>query len=420
MATLKEKRAAAYGQLKEYQAKLKDGGDGLTDDDVKNINDLISQIGDLDKQIGKANETAGLVGKIAALGVGAPTPTTEDETGEKGRTPGEFFVRSLKAAKRSLKEGFKAEFKAATDTQAVGGSAGAYGPYITDIDRNAVKPYQRPLVIADLFGVGTVSGNVIEYPVFGDLEGTSTTVGEGGQKPQVHLADPTWVTDKLGEIAAWFKVTDDMLDDLPWLESEINDYASYNIRQVEEDQLLNGDGLDTHLKGLFARGIQTLGAGTDSNADRLFKTFRMISNDTGLSADGIVINPTDYEALRLSRDNNGQYLGGGFFGGQYGNGTIMQQPPLWGLRTVVTPAVPAGTAVVGAFRQGGKVFRKDGLRIDSTNSHQDDFTNDKVTIRLKERVGLQVKYPKAFVKVTLGQPVGVQSGDGKAPTKSAK
>ena len=81
----------------------------------------------------------------------------------------------------------------------------------------------------------------------------------------------------------------------------------------------------------------------------------------------------------------------------------MQNPPLWGLRTVVTEAVAKGTAIVGAFRLGGKILRKGGLRVESTNSHDTDFTNDKITFRIRERVGLQVKYPKAFVKVTLGK-----------------
>ena len=70
---------------------------------------------------------------------------------------------------------------------------------------------------------------------------------------------------------------------------------------------------------------------------------------------------------------------------------------------MVTEAVAKGTAIVGAFRLGGKILRKGGLRVESTNSHDTDFTNDKITFRIRERVGLQVKYPKAFVKVALGK-----------------
>lgn len=74
-----------------------------------------------------------------------------------------------------------------------------------------------------------------------------------------------------------------------------------------------------------------------------------------------------------------------------------------GLRTVVTEAMTKGTVLVGAFKAGGTIYRKGGLTVESTNSHENDFTNDKITFRVKERLALQVKYPKAFVKVTLGK-----------------
>ena len=76
----------------------------------------------------------------------------------------------------------------------------------------------------------------------------------------------------------------------------------------------------------------------------------------------------------------------------------MQDPPLWGLKTVVTEAIAKGTALVGAFKLGGAVIRKGGLRAES-----DDFTNDLITFRVRERLGLQVKYPKAFVSIALGK-----------------
>ncbi len=144
-------------------------------------------------------------------------------------------------------------------------------------------------------------------------------------------------------------------------------------------------------------------AATDStdNADALFRAMTKIQTATGLSADGIVINPADYQTLRLGKDGNGQYFGGGYFQGQYGNGAVDEQPPLWGVRTVVSPAVAAGTAVVGAFGVAATVYRKGGVRVESTNSHDDDFTNNLITTRIEERVALAVRIPAAFVQVTL-------------------
>src|SRR5690606_5969633 len=99
---------------------------------------------------------------------------------------------------------------------------------------------------------------------------------------------------------------------------------------------------------------ETAADNTD-NADALYRAATKVSTATGLTADAIVINPADYEALRLRKDGNEQYYGGGFFTGPYGNGEADWQPPIWGRRTVVTPAVAAGTAVVGAFATAATV-----------------------------------------------------------------
>lgn len=402
---LKEQRAKLMAQLKEKQAALKAGE--VTDDDVAAIKDLLAQVDQIDEQIAKAEEKADLVRRIAAID-GAPTPTQPDAAADepKGRTVGEKFVNAYrKSGGKRLKAGFGVDLKASTDTQTVGNSDGAYGPYTTLVDRNAVFPYQRPLVVADLFAQGTFGSatNAVKYPVYGEMEGAPTTVAEANAKPQLHMPDPTWVVDGLKEVAGWFAVSDDMLDDLDWLRGEITDYAAYQLQYLEEQQILSGDGSDSNIQGILNRGIQTVAQDKESDADRIFGARTLIQNATGLPVDGIVINPADYQALRLSKDANGQYFGGGYFTGQYGNGGVMNDPPLWGLRTVVTPAISEGTVLMGAFKSGGKVLRKGGLRVESTNSHSDYFTSDKVAIRLKERLTLQVKYPKAFAAITLGK-----------------
>jgi HK97 family phage major capsid protein len=63
--------------------------------------------------------------------------------------------------------------------------------------------------------------------------------------------------------------------------------------------------------------------------------------------------------------------------------------------------VAAKTVAVGAFQASTTVYRKGGVRVESTNSHVDDFTNNLITTRIEERVALAVRIPAATVKVTL-------------------
>lgn len=404
----KEKLAALLKGMQAIVDGAKALGRDLTDEELTALETKNTEATELKATIARQEKGAAL---IASIGSQEPEaePTAEKKAADESksaRSLGDHFVKSMKAAGATLQATkFEAsEFKAATDTQSTGtrGLSGAFGPLVTDVDSDFVLPKRERLVIADLLSSGTVSGNAITYPVFGALEGGTGTVGEGGQKPQLHVADPTWRTDALGEVAGFFKITDDMAEDLEYVVSEINSTAIYDLQFKEEVQLLNGNGTAPNLRGLLNRsGIQTATQGADSTADAIFKAIGKVQAATDFAADGIVINPLDYEELRLNKDGNGQYFGGGYFQGQYGTGEFINEPPIWGRRTVVTNAIAQGTVLVGAFRPA-KAFRKGGLRVESTNSHADDFTNDKITIRVKERLGLQVKYPAAFVKLTLG------------------
>jgi len=392
---LKEMLAAAIKAAQDIVDGAK--GRSMTDTERVEVEAKIAEATNIKAQIKAAEGDDALMGRLASFGAvkggGDDTPA---------KSLGEHFVKSL--GDRSIKgmTRFEApEFKAAADTHGSGGTAGDYGPLVTDIDRSFVLPYQRPLVIADIIPSGPVSGSAITYPVFGALEGNAATVAEGGAKPQIHIADPTWKTDALGEVAAFFKLTDDMAEDLPYVAGEIETTARYDLLLQEEVQILSGGGVSPNLDGIMHRsGVQTAVKGADTVADAIFKTFSLISGASPFAADFIVINPEDYEALRLTKDGNEQYYGGGFFSGTYGNGAIVMEPPIWGRRTVVTQAITAGTFLIGASR-AAKILRKGGLRVESTNSHADDFTNDKITVRIKERLGLQVKWPSAFVKLTL-------------------
>lgn len=403
---LKEQRAAALKAAREIMDNAKAEGRDLTEDEAVKADELLAKADELNVEIKKAEKAQERMKRLAEI--------TDPEADERGRetgakTLGEHFVKTvgdrLVEAKSSGGRFSVAapEFKAATDTQMVGTT---FDPVTTQVDTNIVEGLRRRLQIADLLAQGTLSGNAITYYVEGALEGDFATVAEGAQKPQIHYADPTPVTEALKKIAAFIKESDEMIEDLPFLVSAINNRLLYNLALLEENQVLNGDGAGTNLRGLLNRsGIQTLGATTDpkaGNADQIFKAMTSVSTGSGLDADGIVIHPTDYQTFRLNKDSNGQYYGGGYFQGQYGTGGVQEQPPLWGLRTVVTPAIDAGTVLVGAFRQSSTLYRKGGVRVESTNSEGNDFTNNKVTVRAEERVALATRVPAGLVKVTLG------------------
>lgn len=405
---IKDQRAALLKDARDMVDSAKADGRELTDDEQKSLDEKLVEVKSLDERIERAQKSAETMRQFDAMAQVNPDANPLKDAGPEAKSIGEHFVKHVGARLAQIKgvQGASVaapEFKAATDNQVTNG--GAFTNVLTQYDRTIIQGFRPRPVIADLLGSGTLTGNAISYFVEGAREGNFTTVAEAGAKPQIHYVDPVQVTDALKKIAGFIKLTDEMIEDLDFVVSEINQRLLYDLTMFEESQLLSGPGTGSTVLGLLNRsGIQTELRGTvasgDTIADTLFRAITKVETATGLTADGLVISPADYQTLRLSRDANGQYYGGGFFTGTYGNGGIMEKPPIWGLRTVVTPAVATGTALVANFAQAATVYRKGGVRVESTNSHASDFTSNLVTIRAEERLALAVRRPLAFVKVT--------------------
>lgn len=410
-----ELRAASYKAAQDIMQGAKAGGRQLTSSEQDEVREHIKDVKKYDEKIAQMKQGEDLMGEITNLGGGTKDggeQGNEHRDSGQAKTLGEHFVQHASkrlAEIRGVKGASVAapEFKAATDTQTVGtGSVYQMPGILTDLDRTVVRAVRPRLIVADLLGAGTISGNAITYFIEGLVEGSFTTVAEAGTKPQLHVTEPTTATDTLKKIAGFIKLSDEMMEDLAFVVSEINGRLLYELARFEEAQLLSGDGAGSNVLGLLNRpGLQTEAHGTaasgDTVADTLFRAMTKVSTGSGLDADGIVINPLDYQTLRLARDGNQQYYGGGYFQGQYGNGGVQENPPIWGLRTVVSPAVAQGTALVGAFAQAATVYRKGGVRVESTNSHASDFTSNLVTTRAEERIALAVRRPAGVVNVNL-------------------
>jgi HK97 family phage major capsid protein len=116
--------------------------------------------------------------------------------------------------------------------------------------------------------------------------------------------------------------------------------------------------------------------------------------------DAIVLHPTDFQTIRLLTDANGQYYGGGPFTGAYGNDGVPAADMLWGKIVVKTVAIPQGTALIGAFKIGCEIYRRQGLTIEMTNTEGSDFTSNLITIRCETRLASAVVLPLAFCTVS--------------------
>jgi hypothetical protein len=65
----------------------------------------------------------------------------------------------------------------------------------------------------------------------------------------------------------------------------------------------------------------------------------------------------------------------------------------------LSSAMPAGTALVGAFGSGAGLFRKGGLRVEASNSHADYFVRNLTAVLIETRVALCCYVPSAFGEI---------------------
>lgn len=378
--TLLERLEAAKTELTNVRTAVEAGEKSA--DDLQNA---IMAVKNVQAQIDAADEAE-------ALMKGLETPKAEKadkEVEEKAmpRTLGENFVEAIKAQTIGKKFDLNIPaFKAATDTQT--SPAGAVD-FATTFDKTVVEAARVPLVVRDLFGAENISGSTLVYLVEGAMQGAPAVTTEGAEKPQIHFADPTPKTVSLAKVACHIKESDEYIHDYPFLASAINGRLLYELGLVEQNKLV------TDL--LATSGIQTgtyaANATASDIADAILQAAMDVQNSSGFAADAILINPADWYALRIAKDDEKRYYGGGYFGAQ-------NVPNLWGINVCVSPAVSAGTIVVGAYKTCASVVQNGGVSVEAVNTNEDDFVKNLMTIRAEERLALAVRRPAGFKKLT--------------------
>lgn len=266
----------------------------------------------------------------------------------------------------------------------------------------------EPLSVAQLFSQQQATTSQVRYVVEGTAVSGAAGVAEGGEKPESDLAFST-VDEPVKKVATFLTVSDELFEDAPAVQQYLNGRLALFVRAEEERQVLRGAGTN-ELVGLMdvSRGINHY---TRQAADDYAVCLaRVIANTAGssfLQPDAIVLHPSDWLTTRLIRDGaggtTGAYLGGGPIVGSYGIGGAASAglfgQRLWDTQVVLSTQVGVGTALVGAFRQGGAVYRRGGVTVEASNSHESYFKYDLVALRAESREALCVYRPSAFTEV---------------------
>lgn len=259
-------------------------------------------------------------------------------------------------------------------------------------------PVENVLTVASRLGSGVATQNTIVFleeqvttpgalsERYSDSDATVSLTAEGATKPAANI---DWVkrSKALSKIAAFMPVSDEMIEDEPQLASYVNTRLGLFIRQAEDAFLID------EIEAAAGTANATEIGQANNWFDAIAAGIMSVQAEAALNPDTVLMNPRDFWTMSVSKSaGDGNYFGGSPYN------AVGRNP--WGIPVLVSTAITAGTAIVGAFAEGATLWRKGGLTVEASNSHSDYFRRNLTALRAEQRIALTIFRPAAFQKVT--------------------
>lgn len=295
------------------------------------------------------------------------------------------YSDNVKAITESIEKGNRITLDVKTDTTIDGDYTGNVALSVLEPGVNRIaRPIRR---IREISNVGSTTSKFVTYiqqtqQVAPGAE-ESLWVNEAGAKFNGEVKYEE-VSEEVKKIAAYIKVSKEMLADLSFVRSEINTELMEAIEQNIDLSLVNGAG-GNDLNGLLSVA-PAFGAGSFANAvpsaniSDLIRIAKAQIEAANFMPTHVVLNPEDVAKIELTKDASGAYT----------------YPAFWdanmrvaGLIVVSSNNTTAGTMIVGDFSKFNIKFREDMNM--SVGYENDDFTRNMVTILCEARLVAYVK-----------------------------
>lgn len=254
----------------------------------------------------------------------------------------------------------------------------------------------RVLRLLDLLTIIPTSSNSIDYVRENVFTNSAAEVAEGGAAAESAVTF-TPVNEPVANIAHFVKISKQLAADNAALAAYIDTRMMYGVDLRLENQIIQGPGTSNQISGFTKSGNFTAHGYTAAlltaaglSATNRFDLIGKIIGDLQAAdwpADTIVLNPTDWWTIRLTKDSQGRYL--------LGDPGQVIAPSLFGLPVVASNAVTADNVLVASLAQAATFYDRQSVVVEMSDSDSDNFTKQLVTLMATRRGALAVERPAA-------------------------
>lgn len=257
----------------------------------------------------------------------------------------------------------------------------------------------RRVRLMDLVSRGTATSNIISWVYQANKEGAAGGTAEGATKNQIDF-DLIVASQAVVKRTAFIKVSTEMLDDIDFIEAEINNELLRELNKDVELTAYSGNGTAPAMNGVrtvassFSAGDFANAIDNANEADVLVVAINQIAIAEQPEPTAILMHPTDVAKLLVIKVSatDRRYVDR--------LQMIAGQLSLDGIPIVKTTLVTAGTYLVGVFNMA-TLYDKGSISLEM-GLDGNDFTKNLRTIIAEYRGAMVVKNNDrtAFVKGT--------------------
>jgi hypothetical protein len=250
----------------------------------------------------------------------------------------------------------------------------------------------RQIHLRDILRTSTIEQNgVFKYAKKTGSEGGAAIQTEGASKAQVDYDFTiSEVTPKT--IAAYAKISKQMLSRLVWLQSFVSTQMVNDLLDVEDTNLYDYAGTSA-FAGLYESATTYVPSGTVTIAsnrwDKLANSIAQLKA-AKFAPSAIMVNPIDEMELLINKESGAGYSHPSLLTGQ--------RMTIAGVPIISTDIVTANTFMVGDFNKAAELLFEDNIMTEFAYEDGDNFTKNLVTVRVEESIALPIYFANAMRK----------------------